>query len=81
MVEIEESIISIKAIPLAPIKELFIKHTLITPVTKAVTAIISKTGREPYLSSISGPKRRIKARFPKRLFQSACPNTWVKSRI
>ena len=56
----EESKIIIKAIPLAPNMGLGIKHTFITPVTKAVILIIRINIAEPYRSSSKGPNNRIK---------------------
>ena len=56
----EESKIIIKAIPLAPSMGRGIKHTFITPVTKAVMLIIRISMGEPYRSSSKGPSKRIK---------------------
>ncbi len=67
-------------IPLAPIRPVDMKSTLMRPVTRAVTAIINSSGFDPYFSSRIGPSSNTKARFPMRWLQFACPITWVRSR-
>ena len=79
MVLMEVSKISIKASPLAPKSEDGMKQAFIIPVTKAVTVTMRAIMAEPYFSSMRGPRSRIKDRFPRRWFASACPSTWVKS--
>ena len=79
MVLMEASKISIKASPLAPKSEDGMKQAFIIPVTKAVTVTMRAIMAEPYFSSMRGPRIRIKERFPRRWFASACPSTWVKS--
>lgn len=55
----DAKIMSMKAIPLAPIRLVENKTILRIPVIRAVISIIKKSVPEEYFSSTNGPTRRI----------------------
>ena len=77
----EESRIIINTIPLAPSRAEDENIIFRMPVTKAVIAIMAKSGKEPYVSSRIGPIKRIKEKLETGCDQFACPITCVTSVI
>ena len=61
--------ISMKAIPLPPIRELEKKNALKRPVMAAVTSTISSNFPDPYFSSSSGPTSSMMVIFPEKCAQ------------
>ena len=68
--------ISIKAIPLPPIRDVEKKKAFKKAVVKAVMHIITKRCPEPTFSSSSGPTSRIMVRLFIRWDQFACPKIY-----